>query len=179
MRATVQLTHIGLIKMDNLQLKPTADGSSVRLTPYNYCVFIKHNNRWLVDMDAGVPADVASIIFNAFHGLRCSAFVDAERLAEYINLFLTGKRLVIRSGVTISTNMMQPLTTLQTSRVIPVLHAGKLNTLGIQSLLDSLGLLGGGDVLHSCQYQAAGGKHGQVLVYVNELLKYRINCEVE
>lgn len=164
--------------MTNLYLKALDDGTGVRLYPANYSILSKLNDRWMVDIDSAVPAHVASIIFNAFHGLRCSSYLTGERLAQYINTFLTGERLVIRSGATISDNMMQPLCNIETSRTVPVLDHGKCNELGIESLINSIGLLNTNDVFNSCHYDAAGGKHGQVLVYINDLLKYRVNCEV-
>ncbi len=165
--------------MTDLHLKPTQDGTGVRLYPANYMFFHKRNDSWQIDLDAAVPVDVATSIFTAFHTLRGKHGLSATRLANYLNLFLTGKRLVICNGCTLRTIGHNSDTLISTSRNVPAINNNTANVLGVTSLVNSLGLLGKDDVIHSMQYMPDIFEHGAVYVYVDQMLKFIIECKVK
>ena len=165
--------------MTDLHLKPTQDGTAIRLHPANYMFFHKRNDSWQIDLDAAVPVDVATSIFTAFHTLRSKHGLSATRLANYLNLFLTGKRLVICDGCILRTMGHTNDALISTSRNVPAINNNTANVLGVTSLVNSLGLLGEGEVIHSMQYMPDTFEHGAVYVYVDQMLRFIIECKVK
>ncbi len=165
--------------MIDLHLKPTQCGTGVRLHPADHSFFKKVNGLWIIIPDEGVPSDIAAIIFNAYHGLKMREYLTAEKLCMYINTFLTGKRLVLCNGVRLDMAYNGATGLLSTSRTVPVLRAGEVNTLAIDSLLNTMGLIPTNAGKLTAWYDAAIGEYGCVRVYLAGVAHCTIECEVK
>lgn len=166
--------------MQELYLEASASGKSVRLMPANHQVFFKVNGLWCVGMDAAIDATIASVIFNAYHTLDGSEFLEVQRLCDVINRVLSGKRLVIRNGCLLTKIGLPTAGLVSTDRVIPVWYnTTTVNSTGIDSLLNGMGLLpsNAGDI--KCRYDATMYHAGGVRVYIGGLIAFKIQCEVE
>ncbi len=165
--------------MTDLYLKPTQDGTGVRLYPANHAFFYNVNNLWVVAPDECVPSDIATIIFNAYHGLHMREHASAEKLCMYINTFLTGKRLVICGKVHLELSAIHTKGTLTTSCTIPALCGGEVNDLDITSLLDSAGVLPNWSHKLSMWYDVTIGEYGAIRVYVDGIAYCIVHCKVQ
>ncbi len=165
--------------MTDLYLKPTQDGTGVRLYPADYSFFSKVNDLWVVAPDERVPSDIAAIIFNAYHGLKMRSFTSANQLCMYLNTFLSGKRLVVQQGCIVYPNDHRRNHVLKTSRTVPVMRGGEVNDLGITSLLNSAGLLPSKIDKLSMWYDVSSMSYGLVRVYVDGMLYCTVECKVQ
>ena len=166
--------------MTDLYLEPTQDGTGVRLYPANHSFFHNSNGlHWIVDIDAAVPVDVASMLFTAFHTMKHKTNISADKLCMYLNTFLTGKRLVIQDGCTIHRTGVSDAGIISTSRCVPVIHNNLVNVLGVESLLNSLGMMPKNAVIQSAHYDAGLYEYGAVHVYVDDMRLFVIECRVQ
>lgn len=165
--------------MQQLILKPSQDGTAIRLHPANHLVLTKHGLLWSVTMDSGIAPDVAGIIFQAFHTLVGSRSLDVNVLCDMLNVVLSGNRLVIKQGCVWQQPYVQRDGVVNTSRCVPTSWRGDCNLLGIYSLLDSLGQHMG----KIENYKAVLDVHMNGDIWVNLYycgkLDYRVSVEVE
>ncbi len=165
--------------MTDLHLKPTQDGTAIRVYPADYSFFSKVNDLWVIMPDERVPSDIAAIIFNAYHGLRMRSFASAEQLCMYINTFLSGKRLVVQQGCVVYPSDHRRNHVLRTSRTVPVMRGGQINDLGITSLLDSADMLPPNIGNVSMWYDVTSMSYGIVRVFLDGILYCTIECVVK
>ncbi len=165
--------------MTDLHLKPTQDGTGVRLYPANHAFFYNVNNLWVVAPDAGVLPDVATIIFNAYHVLVNRDSYDANALCMYLNTFLSGKRLVMVRGCIVRIHDNNDQIAIRGASIVPVFHNNKANLLGVSALLNRHGLMPENVNKLSAHYDGMVLGKPIVRVYVDSMLYCTIECEVQ
>ena len=165
--------------MTDLYLKPTQDGTGVRLHPANHSFFHRVNNVWAIIPDQAIEPTMAGVIFNAYHVLVNHDSYDAAALCLYLNTFLSGKRLVMARGCIVRLHGNNDQIAIRGAGTVPVFHNNNVNTLGVSALLNRHGLMPEKVNKLSAHYDGMVlGKH-VVRVYVDGMLYCTIECEVK
>ncbi len=165
--------------MQDLYLKPSQDRTSVILYPANIIVFKRVEKVWTITTDSSIPLDVLMILLSSFHKIRNNQSYTCDVIADYLNTILTGKRLVIDNTCIMRLVKSNEQKELKTRRVVPVIHNGDTNVIGIDSLLNSAGLLPEKAGKLTAHYDGMTLQGDIVRVFLDGLQYCTIECKVK